>query len=118
MVVVAADWWIPAEDAAAVFAQAGIGDRVKASTGGGARTAVRGRKPRPIVSIDAFEYFGTADGYLPCLAHTLRPGGQLGIATPAMTRGVRELGTIPPHIKRVVGKEAIAWHTAHWWRFQ
>ena len=28
--VVAADWWIPAEDAAAVFAAAGVADRVTA----------------------------------------------------------------------------------------
>ncbi|MFF6945722.1 hypothetical protein ACFZAS_36890, partial [Streptomyces lavendulae] len=31
---------------------------------------------------------------------------------------IRALGAIPSHIKRVVGWEAIAWHTAEWWRFQ
>ncbi|WP_432041773.1 hypothetical protein [Streptomyces cadmiisoli] len=35
-----------------------------------------------------------------------------------MKREIRELGVIPPHIKEVVGWEAIAWHTAEWWRFQ
>ncbi|CAL9629997.1 hypothetical protein SUDANB174_06014 [Streptomyces sp. enrichment culture] len=59
--------------------------------------------------MDAFEYFGTADTFLPCLLRFLRPGGQLGMATPAMTQEIRELGTIPPHIKKVVGWEAIAW---------
>ncbi|WP_405107458.1 hypothetical protein OG559_24285 [Micromonospora sp. NBC_01405] len=34
-----------------------------------------------------------------------------------MTREIRELGAIPAHIKKVVGWEAIAWHTAQWWRF-
>ncbi|MGX1761339.1 SAM-dependent methyltransferase [Streptomyces lydicus] len=53
-----------------------------------------------IVSIDAFEYFGTADTYLPCLVRFLRPGGQLGIATPAMPREARELGVIPPRTSR------------------
>ena len=71
-----------------------------------------------IVSIDAFEYFGTADSYLPYLVRFLRPGGQLGIATPAMTREVRELGAIPPHIKALSAGRRIAWHTAEWWRFQ
>ncbi|MFC7263647.1 class I SAM-dependent methyltransferase [Streptomyces lutosisoli] len=71
-----------------------------------------------IVSIDAFEYFGTADNYLPYLVRFLRPGDQLGIATPALTREVREMGAIPAHIKALVGWEAIAWHTAEWWRFQ
>ncbi|MFE1775021.1 SAM-dependent methyltransferase [Streptomyces sp. NPDC059008] len=116
--VVAADWWIPAEDAVAVFAEAGVGDRVKAVPAEAHVLPFEAESFDAIVSIDAFEYFGTADGYLPYLAHFLRPGGQLGVATPAMTREVRELGTIPPHIKRVVGWEAIAWHTADWWRFQ
>ncbi len=71
-----------------------------------------------IVSIDAFEYFGTADSYLPYLLRFLRPGGQLGMATPAMAREVRELGAIPEHIEKLVGWEAIAWHTPEWWRFQ
>ncbi|MFB9399791.1 SAM-dependent methyltransferase [Streptomyces echinatus] len=116
--VVAADWWIPAEDAAAVFAEAGVADRVEAVR---AEAHVLPFEPESfdaIVSIDAFEYFGTADGYLPYLTRFLRPGGQLGIATPAMTQEVRELGAIPAHVERVVGWEAIAWHTAEWWRFQ
>jgi len=70
-----------------------------------------------IVCIDAYEYFGTADGYLAYLTGFLKPGGQLGVATPALRREVRELGYIPKHIKELVGWEAIAWHTADWWRF-
>ncbi|GAA3794504.1 hypothetical protein GCM10022226_12340 [Sphaerisporangium flaviroseum] len=58
------------------------------------------------------------DHYLPYLAQFLRPGGRIGMATPGMTREIRELGAIPPHIKDVVGWEAIAWHTPEWWRFQ
>jgi SAM-dependent methyltransferase len=71
-----------------------------------------------IVCIDAYEYFGTADGYLPYITSFLKPGGQFGVATPAMTREVHELGHIPEHIKKAVGWEALAWHTADWWRFQ
>lgn len=71
-----------------------------------------------IVCIDAYEYFGTADTYLAYITSFLRPGGQFGVATPAMTREVRDLGHIPEHVKKVVGAEALAWHTADWWRFQ
>ncbi len=71
-----------------------------------------------IVCIDAYEYFGTADGYLAYLVDFLKPGGQLGVATPAMRKEIRELGYIPDHIKKRVGWEALAWHTADWWRFQ
>ncbi|MGV9453705.1 SAM-dependent methyltransferase [Streptomyces sp. NPDC003635] len=116
--VVAADWWIPAEEATAVFAAAGVSDRVTAVRAEAHALPFEPDSFDAIVSIDAFEYFGTADGYLPYLVRFLRPGGQLGVATPGMTREVRELGAIPAHIKRVVGWEALAWHTPEWWRFQ
>ncbi|MGW8400565.1 hypothetical protein ACWGLP_28425 [Streptomyces lydicus] len=56
-----------------------------------------------------------ADSYLPYLVRFLRPAGQLGVATPGTSREVRELGAILAHIKRAVGWEAIAWHTAEPW---
>lgn len=116
--VVAADWWVASDEAAAVFAEAGVGDHVQAVRAEAHTLPFDRESFDAIVSIDAFEYFGTADSYLPYLVSFLRPGGQLGVATPAMTREVRDLGAIPPHIKEVVGWEAIAWHTADWWRFQ
>ncbi|MYV41519.1 methyltransferase domain-containing protein [Streptomyces sp. SID1328] len=116
--VIAADWWIASKDAATVFTKAGVGDQVTAVRAEAHALPFEEESFDAIVSIDAFEYFGTADNYLPYLVRFLRPGGQLGMATPAMTREVRELGAIPPHIKKVVGWEAIAWHTADWWRFQ
>ncbi|MEW2167117.1 methyltransferase domain-containing protein [Streptomyces sp. NPDC007084] len=116
--VVAADWWTAAEDAATVFSEAGVGDQVTAVRAEAHALPFAEESFDAVVSVDAFEYFGTADGYLPYLLRFLRPGGQLGVATPAMTREIRELGAIPPHIKKVVGWEAIAWHTPEWWRFQ
>ncbi|MFF7552600.1 SAM-dependent methyltransferase [Streptomyces olivaceus] len=116
--VVAADWWIAPEEAAAVFAGAGVGDRVTAVRAEAHALPFEEGSFDVVVSVDAFEYFGTADGYLPYLVRFLRPGGQVGMATPAMTREVRALGSIPAHVGSVVGWEAMAWHTAEWWRFQ
>jgi SAM-dependent methyltransferase len=116
--VVAADWWVGADEAAAVFAQAGVDGQVEAVRAEAHQLPFEEGSFDAIVSIDAFEYFGTADSYLPYLVRFLRPGGQLGIATPALTREVRELGAIPAHIKALVGWEVIAWHTPEWWRFQ
>lgn len=116
--VVAADWWIGASEAAAVFTEAGVGAQVEAVHAEAHALPFDDGDFDAIVSVDAFEYFGTADSYLPYLVRFLRPGGQLGVATPAMTREVRDLGAIPAHIKQVVGWEAIAWHTPQWWRFQ
>lgn len=116
--VVAADWWIGVDEAREVFADAGVGRQVEAVQSEAHALPFDLESFDAIVSIDAFEYFGTADSYLPYLAGFLRPGGQLGMATPGMTQEIRDLGAIPPHIKSVVGWEAIAWHTAEWWRFQ
>lgn len=116
--VVAADWWIGADEAATVFSDAGVSGQVEAVHAEAHVLPFEAESFDAIVSIDAFEYFGTADGYLPYLTRFLRPGGQLGMATPGMTHEVRELGAIPAHIKSLFGWEAIAWHTAEWWRFQ
>jgi len=111
----AADLWVDPSDAAANFAAQGVEvTALKAE----AHTLPFAREFfDAIVCIDAYEYFGTADNYLAYLTGFLKPGGQLGIATPAMTREIRELGYIPEHIKKLVGWEALAWHTADWWRF-
>jgi SAM-dependent methyltransferase len=115
--VVAADLWVEPEKAEAVFAEAGVADRVEAL---GAEAHALPLEPRSfdaVVSINAFGYFGTADTYLEYITHFMKPGGQLGVATPGMTREIRDLGAIPPHIKDLVGAEAVTWHTAEWWRF-
>lgn len=116
--VVAADWWISPDEAAAVFADAGVAGQVTAVRAEAHNLPFGKDSFDAIVSIDAFEYFGTSDWYLPYLVKFLRPGGRLGMATPGMTREVRELGAIPAHIKELFGWEPIAWHTAEWWRFQ
>jgi SAM-dependent methyltransferase len=114
----AADLWVSPDENAATFEAHGVGDQVTAlKAEAHALPFARGFFD-VIVCIDAYEYFGTADGYLAYLTSYLKPGGQLGIATPAMRREVRELGRIPEHIRACVGWEALAWHTAEWWRFQ
>ncbi|MFC0623696.1 SAM-dependent methyltransferase [Kribbella deserti] len=113
----AVDLWISPDDATATFEAQGVGDQVTALKAEAHALPFAGGFFDAIVCIDAYEYFGTADGYLAYLTHFLKPGGQLGIATPALRTEIRELGAIPPHIKACVGWEAVAWHTAEWWRF-
>ena len=116
--VVAADLWVAPETAAATFAGAGVADQVQALRAEAHTLPFPADSFDAIISIDAYEYFGTADSYLAYITKFLKPGGQLAIATPGMTREVRDLGGIPPHIRACVGWEALAWHTADWWRFQ
>lgn len=72
--VVAADLWVAPEEAAAVFAHAGVGDRVTAVRAEAHALPFEEESFDAIVSADAFEYVGTADGYLPYLVRFLRPG--------------------------------------------
>ncbi len=115
--VLAVDLWVAPKEATAVFADAGVTGSVRAVQAEAHALPFPAGYFDAIVSVDAFEYFGTADSYLAYITRFLKPDGQLGVATPAMTREVRELGVIPPHIRACVGWEAAAWHTADWWRF-
>ena len=69
-----------------------------------------------IISLDAYQYFGTADLYLQYLAPFLRPGGEIGIVSPAFRR---ELGPddVPDYLADLYGAGGFhAFHTADWWR--
>ncbi|MDQ4125871.1 MAG: methyltransferase domain-containing protein [Actinomycetota bacterium] len=114
--VFAVDLWVPAADAARTFAEAGVGDRVVALHADARELPFAPGFFDAVVSVDAFEYFGTDDNYLPYLAGFVVPGGQIGIAAPALTREVRDLGGIPDHVYACVGAEGLAWHTPEWWR--
>lgn len=114
----ATDLWVPAEVAEATFRDAGVSDQVHAVHGDARHLPFPPAHFDLVVSIDSWEYFGTDDHYLPYLVSFLKPGGQLGVATPAMSKDVRDLGEIPEHIRRLVGWEALAWHPPEWWRQQ
>jgi ubiquinone/menaquinone biosynthesis C-methylase UbiE len=116
--VVAADLWVDPSEAGAVFDKEGVADRVLPVRVDAHQLPFGRGTFDAVVSIDAWEYFGTGDHYPPYVARFLRPGGQLGVATPALTTEVRELGEIPDHLDRVVGAETAAWHTAEWLRSQ
>ena len=69
-----------------------------------------------IVSLDAYQYFGTADLYLQYLAPFLRPGGEIGIVCPSFRR---EIGPddVPGYLTGLYGEGGFhAFHTAGWWR--
>lgn len=50
-----------------------------------------------VVSIDAYQYFGTDELYLDYLASFVRPGGSLGVVAVGLTRPL-ERGLPPPHL--------------------
>jgi len=114
----AADLWVPAKAIDATVEAAGFADRVHAVTCDARALPFEDGMFDAIVSIDAWEYFGTDEHFLPGLLRVLRSDGPIGMATPAMHTDPRELGEIPEHIRSVVGWEALAWHPPSWWEQQ
>jgi SAM-dependent methyltransferase len=67
-----------------------------------------------ITCIDAFPYFGTDAFYLNYLAHFVKPGGPIAIATAGVIREVD--GPIPEHLRPWWTPDFSAFHSADWWR--
>lgn len=101
-----------------MFREHGVGDRVHAVHADARSLPFEEDSFDAVVCVDAWEYFGTDDHYLPYLLRFVKQGGHVAFATPAMREDPRDLGYLPEHIAKVVGWEALGWHTAEWWRQQ
>lgn len=74
-----------------------------------------------VISVDAYQYFGTDELYLNYLARFLRPGGQLGIVVPGLMRPLT--GEIPAHLREPQANGNVFWadecrsfKTAEFWK--
>jgi cyclopropane fatty-acyl-phospholipid synthase-like methyltransferase len=67
-----------------------------------------------IVSVDAYQYFGTADLYLGYITSFLRPGGQIGTVIPAL---FQEFGAhVPSELAPYWEWDFCCFHGPQWWR--
>jgi SAM-dependent methyltransferase len=113
--VVAADLWIEAQEAARTFAAAGVADQVSAVNVDVRAMPFEDGEFDAIVSIDAFEYFGTDVHLLPTLLRVLRTGGRLAMSTPALRIDPYE-GPVPDYVQELAAWEAACWHSPQWWQ--
>ena len=68
-----------------------------------------------IVSIDAYQYFGTDDMYLGShMAQLIKPGRQLGIVVPGLVREWPP-GEMPEHLRPYWSFEMNSLHSPDWW---
>jgi len=67
-----------------------------------------------IVSMDAYQYFGTDALYAPRMVQLLKPGGQFGIVVPGLTHELTH--GVPEHMKPYWETEFWCFHSAAWWR--
>ena len=115
--VTAADLWVKPDENAQRVAEAGFADRVLPVHAEAHDLPFAEGSFDAIVSIDAYQYFGTNDLYLPTLTRLLKPGGRIGIVVPALRE--EPTGDEPPaHLKEYWEKDPGFWafHTPAWWR--
>ena len=114
----ATDLWVSEADAAKVMADAGVEDRVHVVNADVRALPYDTDQFDAIVSVDAWEYFGTDDRTLPMLLPVLKSGGVIGIATPSLRDEFATYADCPAHVRALAGWEAAAWHSPAWWRTQ
>lgn len=106
--VTAADLWVKADENAVRVAEAGVGDRVLPVYAEAHDLPFGEGTFDAIVSVDAYQYFGTNDLYLPTLTRLLKPGGRIGIVVPAL-REEPEGDEPPAHLKEYWEKDPGFW---------
>ena len=110
----ATDLWIPAAENQQRIVAAGVADLVTPIHAEAHALPFASSFFDAIISIDAYQYFGTADLYLGYLIDFLKAGQQIGIAVPAVSR---EIGVdVPPSLRPFWEWEFCSWHSAQWWR--
>lgn len=113
--VVAVDRWLDPAELQGVIGAAGVADRVSVLQADVRHLPCGDDEFDAVVSIDAFEYFGTDVHLLPQLLRVLRPGGSIAMTSPALS--VDPYVQAPPaQVSAVVGWEAAAWHAPGWWQ--
>ncbi|MEZ5216161.1 MAG: methyltransferase domain-containing protein [Ilumatobacteraceae bacterium] len=110
----ATDLWIPASENQQRIVEAGVADLVTPIHAEAHTLPFAADFFDAIVSLDAYQYFGTDDLYLGYLLDFLKPERQLGIVVPGTTR---ELGAeIPATLEPFWEWDFCCWHSPDWWR--
>ncbi|MEI9996227.1 MAG: methyltransferase domain-containing protein [Rhizomicrobium sp.] len=111
--VTAADLWIkPAENLVRIEA-AGLAGRILPVHAEAHALPFAPGQFDAIVSLDAYQYFGTDDLYLGTIAQFLKPGGRLGIVVPGLRH---EIDAVPAHLKPWWEWDFCCFHSPAWWR--
>ena len=113
--VVSLDLWVSEEERRAVLESAGVAHRVRVIADDIRTAVLEDDVYNAIVSVDAFEYFGTDTRFLPHLLKALKPGGLIAMSTPAL-RHDPYAAAVPAYVAATFGAEAAAWHDPGWWK--
>ncbi len=110
----AADLWIEASDNQQRIVEAGVQDLVTPMNVEAHALPFANDFFDAVVSLDAYQYFGTADLYLGYLIDLIRPGGRIGAVMPGLTT---EVGIeVPSELEPYWEWDFCSWHGPAWWR--
>ena len=113
--VFANDLWIPATENLRRFEEAGVSDAVFPIHAEARALPYAEEFFDAAISIDSYHYYGTDEAYFPGVYSKLvKPGGQLGIVVPGLTREF-ESG-YPETLKDYWLGELFTFHSKEWWR--
>jgi len=117
----AADLWTPPDDNWDRVRAAGVEDRVFPLQAESHALPLAKEFFDAVVSVDAYQYFGTDELYLSYLTRFVRPQGQLGVVVPGLMQPIE--GGVPEHLTREQSNGATFWEadcisflTADRWR--
>lgn len=110
----ATDLWIEADDNLARIRDAGVEDLVVPIHAEAHNLPFDEGFFDAIVSIDAYQYFGTADLYLGYITSFLRQGGRIGVVSPAVFDEFGE--SVPEELAPFWEWDFCCWHGPDWWR--
>lgn len=105
--VIAADLWVDPEDNWARICEAGVSDLVIPVKMEAHNIPFSAGFFDRIVSIDAYQYFGTDVMYLRFLSRFFKPGGKIGVIVPGLMKEIT--GGIPEHLTREQENGATFW---------
>lgn len=107
------DLWIPAADNEARIREADLADQIHSVNAEAHALPYEKKFFDAIVSIDAYQYFGTDDLYLGYIATFLKDKGHIGIVCPSL---VKEFDNDPPeHLRPDWFWDFAAFHSPDWW---
>ena len=109
----ATDLWISASDNQERIVEAGLGHLITPIHAEAHTLPFAHEFFDVVVSLDAYQYFGTCDLYLGYLVDFLRPGGRIGAVMPGLAR---EIGLdVPESIRPFWQWEFGCFHSPPWW---
>ena len=113
--VFANDLWIDPTENYMRFREAGVADRVYPIHAEAHALPYAQGFFDAAVSMDSYQYYGTDELYFPqVFSRLVRPGGQLGLVCPGLTREFS--GELPKTLAPHWDPEMNSFHTANWWR--